>query len=636
MAAIISEKFRIFNAKQFLESLSEGATGTEATSSDRTKSYFFVGRPQKWSAYLEIYAVVGSFQVGEQIYVTGSGITLANSSFKATVEAVYPNNILVSNVFPNIAAIPGIGSQIKGNTSNATATAAVYRYATDEIPLRPADNQEEDQSIHDDMIALKRISPEQVRSVVRRYNWNPTTNPKFDMWKPDYSYAKLAAVDPDGNGSATAAQSISNARFYLANENYEVFKCLYNGQSVANPSGTNAALQPKINPGPTGEGTYDAATGIFTEYPVVSSNGYVWKYMYTIPTNDVIRFLSTDFMPIVQNSTVQTLAASQSGSITAIILTNSGSNLPASATLYAAILGNGTGGRVRIETTSSGTISNVFLCNITAGSRVNISGLGYTYANIILKNGYLFGNPDLTNPITISSTASGAVDVIIPCKGGHGSNPIDELFGKRIMANIRLTFSEGQGDFPVDNDFRRIGIVTDPRLPAPSTDFATADTLSALYALKLNNVSGSFQPDEVIKQEISAGKFAIGAVVSWVFDEVPAGQTPSSGVLKYFQTPELHTDNGVVNSFVSDASKLVTGQTSLITGTLEVNFSSLVDPDGSGPLLTPGALLGMIFTNGLATPEVAKYTGDIIYVENRRLITRAPDQIEDIKLVIEF
>jgi hypothetical protein len=26
----------------------------------------------------------------------------------------------------------------------------------------------------------------------------------------------------------------------------------------------------------------------------------------------------------------------------------------------------------------------------------------------------------------------------------------------------------------------------------------------------------------------------------------------------------------------------------------------------------------------------------MIYVENRRLITRAPDQIEDIKLVIEF
>ena len=30
------------------------------------------------------------------------------------------------------------------------------------------------------------------------------------------------------------------------------------------------------------------------------------------------------------------------------------------------------------------------------------------------------------------------------------------------MTNIRLTYSEGSGDFPVDNDFRRIGIIADP------------------------------------------------------------------------------------------------------------------------------------------------------------------------------
>ena len=36
MAAIISEKFRIFNAKQFLESLSEGDTNTEASSDEKT------------------------------------------------------------------------------------------------------------------------------------------------------------------------------------------------------------------------------------------------------------------------------------------------------------------------------------------------------------------------------------------------------------------------------------------------------------------------------------------------------------------------------------------------------------------------------------------------------------------------
>ena len=626
MAAIISEKFRIFNATQFLESLSEGSVGTEATSDDRTKSYFFVGRPQKWQAYVEIYAVVGTFAVGEQVYVTGSGITLANSPFRATVDAVFPNSILVSNVFPNITAVPGAGSQIKGNTSNAVANAAVYRYATDEIPLRPADNQEEDQSIYDDMIALKRITPEQVRAVVRRYNWNPTVNPKFDMWKPDYSYAKFASVDPDGVGPVSPAQSISNAKFYVANDNYEVFKCLYNGQSYANQAGVNASLQPTTTPSASGQGAYDSATGIFTEFPTVADGGYIWKYLFTIPTNDVIRFLSSDFMPVVTNSVVQNLAATQSGAISAIIIKNAGANLPASTTMYAEIIGNGTGGRVRIETTSTGTIQGAFLCD-NSGNRVNISGSGYTYAEIILKDGYLFTTSSLTTPITVAATATGSIDVIIPVKGGHGSDPTMELFAKRVMANIRLTYSEGQGDFPVDNDFRRIGIVQNPKLPAPSTDFATAETLNGLYAVKLNNVSGSFQPDEIVQQETAAGKFAKGTVVSWVFDEVAAGATPTSGVLKYFQSPEYHTDNGVVRGFVSNAAKLITGQTSLLTGAVETTYST-------GGAVLP--LLGLSFTSGMSNPEVAKYSGDILYVENRRLITRAPDQIEDIKLVIEF
>ena len=625
MAAIISEKFRIFNAKQFLESLSEGATGTEATSDERTKSYFFVGRPQRWNAYLEIYSVVGTFSLGETVYVTGSGITAANSPFRATVEAVYPNSILLSGVFPNIAAVPGIGSQIRGDLSNATAYAAVYRYATDEVPLRPADNDEEERSIHDDMIALKRIGEDQVRAVVRRFNWNPTVNPKYDMWRPDYSYARAAQVDPDGAGSQTPAESLGNAQFYVVNNNYEVFKCLYNGVTPATPDGTNASLEPKRNPGPTGEGVYDSANGIFTEYPDVT-NGYIWKYLYTIPTNDVLRFLSTDFMPIVEESTVTALAATQAGSIMTVIVRDNGSNLPASEVIYTPILGDGANGLVRLETDSNGQITTAYLVD-NAGARVNVSGSGYTYANVLIKDGFLYQEASLTNAFTVSANASGDIEVIVPPQGGHGSDALIELLAKRIMANIRLTYAEGQGDFPVDNDFRRIGIIKNPKLPAPSTDFATQDTISAIYAVKLNNVSGSFQPDEVVEQEVASGQYARGTVVSWVWDEVAAGQTPTSGTLKYFQSSDLHTDNGVVRAFVSDAAKLVTGKTSLIDGAVETGYST-------GGATLP--LLGLTFVNGLAVPELAKSTGEIVYVENRRLITRAPDQIEDIKLVIEF
>jgi hypothetical protein len=46
--------------------------------------------------------------------------------------------------------------------------------------------------------------------------------------------------------------------------------------------------------------------------------------------------------------------------------------------------------------------------------------------------------------------------------------------------------------------------------------------------------------------------------------------------------------------------------------------------------------LGVTFTNGLANPEINKKTGDIIYIDNRPLVTRNVRQKEDIKIILEF
>jgi hypothetical protein len=184
------------------------------------------------------------------------------------------------------------------------------------------------------------------------------------------------------------------------------------------------------------------------------------------------------------------------------------------------------------------------------------------------------------------------------------------------MTNIRLSYAEGAGDFPVDNDFRRIGILADP-FNKGTTTFATADTLNGIYAVKINNATADFAVDETISQTVSGGT-AYGKVVSWTLD---SGST-TSGILKYIQSPELHRDLGVVRSFASNASNPIEGDTSLAEGTVDTTNNS--------------SLLGVTFTAGLATPEIENNSGDIIYMENRRLITRAADQIEDIKLVIEF
>lgn len=584
MPAIISEKFRIFNAKQFLESLSEGSGDTDA---NRSRMYFFVGRPQSWKAYVEIYGVSSTaFSVGESVYV---GASLGAATFSGVVSEVYPNSLLLTGIAPAVTSSPAAGSTLTGNTSGATAKTGVYRYATEDVPTSPYDNQEEKFALYDDMIALKRITSSYARHVIRRYNWDLSVNPKFDMWMPDYSTQKL---------TATGESSMGTAKYAVMNDQYEVFVCLYNGTNPSNLNGQNATYPPRTAP-VSGEGTYSG--GIYTE----PSGKYVWKYMYTIPTDDVIKFLSTDFMPIVLNSTVQTGAVD--GAISTVLLKDAGANLPTSATLYAAILGDGSGGKVEITTNGSGAITAV---------SVNAAGSGYTYGNIVLKNGYLYTNSSLTTTATVSATAKGEVEVIIPPQGGHGADPVMELNAKRVMTNIRLTYAEGSGDFPVDNDFRRIGIIQDP-LQYGSSNFLIADNASALYAVKLTGVTGNFVADETITQT-NNGLVSKGRVVSWTLD---SGST-TAGILKYYQSPDEHTDNGVVRDFVSTAANPIIGATSAKQGTVDTAYAA--------------SALGVNFTAGLATPEVKNNSGEAIYVENRRLITRAADQIEDIKLVIEF
>ena len=604
MAAIISDKFRIFNAKQFLESLTEGPTDT---SPEKTRMYFFVGRPQPWRAYLEVYSKGSTaFTVGDEVYVG----TYGSTAFRATIAAVYDSALLLTDVFGSsgVNSAPPLGSALKcrtggagGSDTGATAKSGVYRYATEDVPPLPLDNQREKISLYDELIAAKRITTSFARTVIRRYNWDLVANPKYDMWKPDYS-ATPGGGGQIGKQTATGANSIADAKFYVMNSSYEVFKCLFNGEDPSNTTGQNATEEP-TTAGPN----YDSSTGLYTE---TTGAKYIWKYMYTIPTDDVLKFLSSDFLPIVlpaNTSRTAVVAQAVAGAIDVALIEDAGSGLPTSQTLYTSIKGDGTGGKVKFVTNGSGTITS---------AEIEARGSGYTYANVLLTNGNLFSDAGLSSAVATGASAVGAIEVVLPPEGGHGSDHETELNGKRVMTNIRLTYSEGSGDFPVDNDFRRIGIIADP-FNWGTTTFSTADTLSGLKAVKITGATADYTVDEKITQTVTGGT-AYGTVVSWTLD---SGST-TAGVLKYIQTNDAHTDQGVVRAFESNGSNAITGESSAASGNVDTSYAS--------------TLLGVTFSSGLAAPEVENNSGDVIYVENRRLITRAADQIEDIKLVIEF
>ena len=324
-----------------------------------------------------------------------------------------------------------------------------------------------------------------------------------------------------------------------------------------------------------------------------TADGYRWKYMYSLTSAETLNFMSTDFIHCSTDDTVSAAAVDGALDTALIVAGGSGYNTSSGSTISAIpIRGDGSSG-VASVTISSGAVSAV---------SITTAGTGYTYAYI--------RNADIIAATNAGGSGSGAnINVIIPPKGGHGANALKELGAFYVMMNKSLVGAEGTSDIGVANDFRRIGLVRNP-FNFGTTTVASADTRRQIYAARFTSVSGTFAADEEINQ---ASTGAVGKVIEY---------DATNKILYWYQTrfPDVGTDtNGNATAF--SGSNAITGQTSSAAAT---------------PNTTSGTLNGASFTSGYSTPELAADSGDIIYVEERSPITRASDQTENIKLIIEF
>ena len=485
MAAIITNKFRINNAEQFVESFSETAA---------TTYYLFIGRAHSWAT----------------------------------------------------------DADVQGNSINE---------GTDASPPTPNDDVTSEFYNYDDMIGAKLISSSDVSHVIPRRNW--TTGTTYDMYEHNIS---------SSNAANSGATNLFDSTYFVMNSSNAVYKVIENDGATAST----------VEPTSTSNSIFE------------TSDGYRWKYMYSLTSAETLNFMSTDFIHVSTDSTVS--AAAVDGALDTILVVAGGSsfNTSSGSTISAIpIRGDGSGG-VASVTISSGAIT---------AATVTTAGSGYTFAYI--------RDADIIAATNAGGAGSGSnLNVIIPPKGGHGSNAVKELGGFFVMLNKSLVGVEGTSDIGVGNDFRRIGLVRDPTNFGGST-VATATTRRQLYAIKFASVSGTFTADEEINQ---ASTGAVGKVVE--FDS-------TNLILYYYQTrfPDVGTDsNGNLTAF--SGANAITGQSSSASATPNTSNSTTTN--------------GVSFSSGYANPELAYDSGDIIYVEERSPITRASDQTENIKLIIEF
>lgn len=474
---------------------------------------------------------------------------------------------------------------------------SVERYSgnvnvSDSLPPNPEDSFNDLSEVYDDMIALKRVKPSDIKQVIPKKTWSSGTI--YDMYRHDYTTTKLA---PSG------ASKLFDADFYVMNSKYQVFKCIYNGTTPENPNG--------IQTGTTAEPLVSGSTSNI----ITTSDGYKWKFLYELSTDEVLKFVTSDFIPIATDSTVKTSAVN--GAIDTIVIKNRGVSLTP-GTYYSAIIGDGNLGVARIIIGNTGTFANKI-----ETVAVQSTGSGYTYAKIDISKLYTdIGLTTAAAAMTGITSANGTtyLDVIIPPPGGHGSSMEEELGAFRVLVNSKLEFLDGSGDIPVDISFRRFGLIANPFRFAELVQ-QTEDTISACRAIKFpDSFNYNYTIGETITQSTTNAR---GIVIHW--DSI-------NKILRYYQNEYsgLATTGSNVNKLVAFSGlNAVTGSISGISGNPDTAYTSGISGAASN-------IAGIVFTQGYANPELQKYSGEILYIEHRKPIVRSNDQIEDIKLVIEF
>ena len=316
----------------------------------------------------------------------------------------------------------------------------IVPWADDNNPPQPSQDQKNIKSVFKSMFVAKQIYSNDISPVIERIDW--TSGTSYEYYKDDVDMFEL-----DGAGLLVF-------KFYVRNKYDQIFKCLWNNQ------GGPSTQEPFFQPGSYG-----------TNNIYVGSDGYKWKYMYTIDAGLKRKFMDSTWIPVpVGANTPNPIQSSAGyGDIEVINMVNTGSGYdPANSTITVTITGDGSSAAGTAEV-SNGAITNIVVTN---------TGANYTYANVSVTSS--------------SGSGASAIAPISPI-GGHGFDPVSELGCGHVLFTCEFNGSEG-GKIPVDIDYRQVGLLINPvalsSYPYPAdkpiykttTDFVVAPGFGAYTA----------------------------------------------------------------------------------------------------------------------------------------------------------
>jgi len=321
-----------------------------------------------------------------------------------------------------------------------------------------------------------------------------TVNQEFDVWNNMYGgkqvvLSDMSLVIPRIDWTANtvytpydqAANNLydtANTKFYVLTTDFNVYKCLFN----------NGSANSTVMPNSTSNNNVQ-----------ITTDGYMWKFMYQLSSNDQQRFLTNNWIPVrtlgLDDGSLQWNVQQNAidGGLNVIKVLNGGTGFTNVANISAIITGDGAGATILVQVNTSNSIAN---------STISTPGALYTRANVSLTD--RSGVP-----------GSGAsFEVVVPPKGGHGANPSKELGAAAVMIDMLIDGSEANV-ISVANEYRQIAIIRDPFISSTNTVSANL-VFSQTMDLTLAGSGVNYSLDEVVFQGSSlAGATFSADVLEW-------------------------------------------------------------------------------------------------------------------------
>ena len=335
-----------------------------------------------------------------------------------------------------------------------------------------------------------------------------------------------------------------------------------NNKTITGGNGTSVTL---VASGLTTADYYNNSSIYFT----MSGTSYVRKVLDSA--------VSGSNMTLTLDATVPTI----SGTITANVAP------------FARINGDGHGQEIVLTANSSDT-------DAVGGVTVVGTGNSFTTATLVVEQQGL------------GAGTGASITPIVPPKGGHGYDAVSELGGYFIMVNSKLTQDES-GSFTTTNDFRKIGLLTDPNTDGVYTRY-TADTATQSKTFTYTSNTAALAGDITITQ----GTVGANGATAYVVDVNASASTMRVVDITNGANSSAGYD-GKPGSWQCTTTNVASSTSGVAAGVATFTFT------GGSAVLT-----------NVANGAMQIGSGEMIYIENRAPVARASDQTEDIKLIIEF